>query len=178
MHLDLAEVEYLLALINLPWSFKIIYGFMSDNLKIFNTKRKGHMILNISCCILAISAILIYHPREMPYFLTTCLFISQVNIAYVDTIIDALIVQNSKKSTSSGTENLNSLAFLMQATGAIAGALMAQMFTTLNFVNPFQAFGVYLLLQVILLVATLQLNEEESETGNIENPFDYPDHLS
>ena len=61
MGLELGEVEYLLAIVSLPWSFKIVYGFMSDNLKVFETKRKGHLILNITCCILAISLILIFH---------------------------------------------------------------------------------------------------------------------
>ena len=92
MKLDLSEVEYFLAIISLPWSFKIIYGFMSDNIKFFNTKRKSHLIVNAGCCILSMSAIISFGMHFGKYFLTTMLFISQLNMAYIDTVIDALIV--------------------------------------------------------------------------------------
>jgi len=57
-----------------------------------------------------------------------------------------------------GTENLNSIAFLTQGIGAIVGACMAQMFSTAKSVNPFECFGVYILLVGIYFVFAMQLD--------------------
>ena len=65
----------------------------------------------------------------------------------------------------------------MNAIGAIVGGVMAQMFSSLDLANPYECFSIYLLLQIILLVASFQLNDT-NEPGNIEDFNDYPDHLS
>ena len=92
MKLELSQVEMFLGIISIPWSFKIIYGLISDNYKIFGSKRKGHLLMNAGCCIVVMSAIIIFGMHFGKYFVTSCVFISQLNIAYIDTVTDALTV--------------------------------------------------------------------------------------
>ena len=43
--LDPGQVQMYMALIQLPWAFKIVYGFISDNVALFGYKRKTYLIL-------------------------------------------------------------------------------------------------------------------------------------
>ena len=45
-------------------------------------------------------------------------------MAYSDTVTDALTVQAANKGVKNGSENLNSVSYLVQGFGAICGALM------------------------------------------------------
>ena len=114
-----------MGLIAIPWSFKIFYGFSSDNIKVFGSKRKGHLLVCAACCILSMAAIIIFGMHFGKYFVAACVFISQINMAYSDTVTDALTVQAANKGVKNGGENLNSISYLVQGVGAITGALMA-----------------------------------------------------
>ena len=59
------------------------------------------------------------------YFVTACIFVSQLNMAYNDTVIDALMNQACNKGKEDGSQYLNANAFLYQAVGAISGAVIA-----------------------------------------------------
>ena len=43
--LDPGQVQMYMALIQLPWAFKIVFGFISDNVELFGYKRKTYLIL-------------------------------------------------------------------------------------------------------------------------------------
>lgn len=43
--LDPGYVQILNSFITLPWSFKILYGLISDNFPIFGSKRRSYCIL-------------------------------------------------------------------------------------------------------------------------------------
>jgi hypothetical protein len=58
MKLEPSEVAGLMGMIALPQSFKIVYGFISDNINIFGSKRKGHIILMTLLCSLSMALIM------------------------------------------------------------------------------------------------------------------------
>jgi len=76
MKLNPAEAQAFIGVIAIPWSFKIIYGFSSDNLKVFNSKRRGHLLMNTMCCILSMAVIIIFGVKFGKYFVTVCVFIT------------------------------------------------------------------------------------------------------
>jgi|TARA_B110000285_G_C15104516_1_gene607117 hypothetical protein len=112
-----------MAIIALPWSFRIVYGFMSDNFRIFGTKRRGHILMNAGCCIVTMCSLIIFNNLGK-YFITFCLIISQLNMAYNDTVTEALTVQASNKGVINASESLNTISFYFQTLGAICGALI------------------------------------------------------
>lgn len=97
-------------------------------------------------------------------------------MAYCDTVTDALTVQASKIGVEDGNENLNSFSYLMQATGAISGALMAMMVSNTDKIGPFQCFGIYLVLQSIFFFAALFMNKklEPGPISNIKSEIEPP----
>ena len=125
LKLQPAEVTMFMGIVAMPWSFKIIYGFIGDNFKIFNSKRKGHLMLNTLCCSIAMISLMTYGLQLGKYFVTFCIFVSQINMAYNDTITDALTVTASKTGVEDANENLNSICYMLQAIGAIFGAFVA-----------------------------------------------------
>ncbi len=71
-----AETQELLGMVAIPWSFKIFYGFSSDNIKLFGSKRKGHLLICSGCCILSMAAIIIFGTHFGKYFVAGCVFVS------------------------------------------------------------------------------------------------------
>jgi hypothetical protein len=71
------------------------------------------------------------------YFITFCIFVSQINMAYNDTVTDAMTVQASKSGVEDANENLNSICYMLQALGAINGAMMAGMVSKTDLIGPF-----------------------------------------
>jgi hypothetical protein len=43
--LDPGEMAIYISIIHIPWSFKIIYGLISDNVPLFGTRRKSYLII-------------------------------------------------------------------------------------------------------------------------------------
>lgn len=76
----------------IPWSFKILYGFISDNFLIFGTRRKGHILLNISIAICTMLGIMFAGEARGKYFVTACVTLCQLTMAYNDTVTDGLTV--------------------------------------------------------------------------------------
>ena len=81
-----------MGIIALPMSFRIVYGFMSDNVPALGSRRRGHIIMNCICCITSMAALITMGTYFGKYFVTVCVMISMMNIAYCDTVTDALTV--------------------------------------------------------------------------------------
>ena len=43
--LDPGEMAVYISIIHIPWSFKILYGLISDNVPIMGTRRKSYLII-------------------------------------------------------------------------------------------------------------------------------------
>ena len=82
-------------------------------------------MMNCICCISAIANVLLFGASFGEYFTTFCIFITQINMAYNDTVTDALTCQAAKFDVEDGNSILNAMSYCMQGVGAIAGALMA-----------------------------------------------------
>lgn len=59
------------------------------------------------------AAIIIFGMHFGKYFVASCVFVSQINMAYSDTVTDALTVQAANKGVKNGSENLNSISYLV-----------------------------------------------------------------
>jgi len=85
-----AEVQFLMGFIAIPWSLKILYGFSSDHISIFSARRRNHIVLNALLNISFMGLAIKYGTELGKFFITICVFISQMNMAYCDTVTDAL----------------------------------------------------------------------------------------
>ena len=112
MKLEADGVQFCMGIIAMPWIFKVVYGFLSDNVDVFESRRRGHLLMNSVCCILAIGGGMTFGMYSGEYFATFCATLSQMNMAYSATVTEALMVQASAKGVKNGSENLNGLAYL------------------------------------------------------------------
>ena len=79
----------------LPWSIKIIYGFLSDNVPIFGSRRKSYLYIGALIQILSMGAMALelFKNAEIA---TVTLFFSNVAIAMSDVVLDSLMVVQSR----------------------------------------------------------------------------------
>jgi len=89
--LDPGKVQVLLSIISAPWTIKIVYGWISDNIPIFGSRRKSYIII---CSILQFTALMLMSlfsdtDYRLAVFLLT---VTSMTGATIDVISDSLIV--------------------------------------------------------------------------------------
>ena len=100
-----------------------------------------------------------YGLEQGKWFITGAIFLSQVNMAYCDTVTDALSAQASKHGIRDAHENLQYVEMISQAFGGVTGCLLAAAFQQSAVLNkPQNLFGVYIGLQVVLFLSAFLLN--------------------
>lgn len=84
-------MQLVLATIHSPFIFKIVYGFMSDNVPLFGTKRKSYLVL---CALIQVVTMLIMtlFTYNSLMLAATCTFFTTLSVAFSDVIIDSLLV--------------------------------------------------------------------------------------
>lgn len=97
--------QYLSGVIMLPWSIKIIYGFLSDNVPIFGSRRRSYLYIGALMQIFAMSAMSsnVVPTAEVA---AAMMFISNVSVAMSDVVLDSLMVVQSRIDPKHGSEDL------------------------------------------------------------------------
>lgn len=93
LKLEPNESQFYSSLISLPWSFKILYGLLSDNLPLCGgSRRRAYVMLNgalQSICLMLMAAM---GTKMSALMVTSMLFITQINQAFLDVVVDAMMV--------------------------------------------------------------------------------------
>ena len=75
----------------IPWSIKILYGLISDNLPIFGSRRKSYLLIMALFQFISM-LILGFQHAEDESLAVWMLFFSNMSIAFSDVIVDSLMV--------------------------------------------------------------------------------------
>ena len=79
-----------MSLVMLPWSVKILYGLISDNVPLFGTKRKSYVI--IMGLVESISLLTIFVFNVKNGFAVTCLLgCTSLCLAFINVVVDAIL---------------------------------------------------------------------------------------
>ena len=94
-----------MAVIWLPWAFKLLYGLITDSFPIFGSSKKSYIILCGFLQALTNLMIATYKGRNPEYivFLAT---MGQVCVGLIDVVVDGLMVIASREDADSGSEDL------------------------------------------------------------------------
>lgn len=84
-------MQIYIAAISLPWSFKILYGVISDNVPICGTRRKSWLILMGLFQFLMLILVSTLEPRD-PLVVTLLLAGASLSEAFVNVVSDAIMV--------------------------------------------------------------------------------------
>jgi len=89
--LDPGKVQVFNSVIMFPWTIKIVYGWISDNIPIFGSRRKSYIII---CSILQFTALMIMSLfTDTDYrFAVFLITVNSLTAAIIDVISDSLIV--------------------------------------------------------------------------------------
>lgn len=69
---------------------KVLYDFSSNYINVFGFRKRNHIILNAIVCIGLMGILMNYGTDLGKFAMTLCIFVSQINVAYCDTVTDAL----------------------------------------------------------------------------------------
>lgn len=102
MNQDPGDMALYNSLITLPWSFKVIYGIITDNVKIFGLKRRPYLIFfgvlqGIMMC-LAYS-----YDGDSALLITIYLFFASLSMAFSNVVVDAILVIQARKDPEVGS---------------------------------------------------------------------------
>ena len=93
--LDPGYVQVLSTFVVMPWSFKILYGLISDNCPLFGSKRRSYLILLSALQVVATLLLATYSGTNEKWasFLLMCMNLS---VAAMDVIVDSIMVIQSR----------------------------------------------------------------------------------
>jgi hypothetical protein len=89
-HLSPGKVSQYTALISLPWSPKIVYGFFTDTFPIFGSRKRNYLILMgaIQCICLTLA----FFKWKNPTVFVSFLIVTALTGAVMDVVVDGLMV--------------------------------------------------------------------------------------
>lgn len=89
--LEPGRLQFVLATIHSPFIFKIVYGFMSDNVPIFGSKRKSYLVIAAIIQVVTMLTMTFFTYTSL-LLAATCTFLTTLAVAFSDVIIDSLLV--------------------------------------------------------------------------------------
>jgi MFS-type transporter involved in bile tolerance (Atg22 family) len=89
--LDPGEMQIYISIIHIPWSFKILYGLISDNVPICGTRRKSWLIIMGILQFITIISLALTEPKD-PLAVALILATASLSEAFVNVVSDAIMV--------------------------------------------------------------------------------------
>ena len=150
--LEPGKLQTLLATIQIPWSLKIVFGLISDNVPIYGSKRRSYLIIGATLQVAAMIT-LAFFTYESVGLAAACTFLTTLSIAFSDVVVDSIIVIQARKDPKNGSAYLSTFTWTCQAAGGLTGAISAAFLTQDN--DPKVCFVIYAFLGLILLFGAL-----------------------
>ena len=89
-------MQIYISIIHIPWSFKILYGLISDNVPIFGTRRKSWLIIMGIIQFITIFSLAMTEPKD-PLAVALILATASLSEAFVNVVSDAIMVIQSRR---------------------------------------------------------------------------------
>jgi MFS family permease len=123
-HLSPLQSSLLLSYISLPWIPKLLYGIITDVFPICGSGKRSYvfimgMIQATACLLMAISI-------QSGISAGTLCILAVVNSfggAFMDVIVDGMMVVNSRKNPEAGSEELQAYSWGFYGVGGVVGNL-------------------------------------------------------
>lgn len=84
-------MQIYMSIIHIPWSFKIIYGLISDNVPLCGTRRKSWLIIMGILQFLSLMSLFIFEFDD-PLVVALLLAVASMSEAFVNVVSDAIMV--------------------------------------------------------------------------------------
>lgn len=107
----------------LPWSLKLVFGFLSDACPIYGMHRKPYLAfgsLLYSCAFMTYAFI----GKHDVALLSICIFIGTLGLIQMDVMADTMCVQRSKLEPEEQKGGMQSTCYSIRFAGSLLGAIM------------------------------------------------------
>ena len=156
--LGVSELSQITAVIALPWGFKVIFGFISDNI----SSRVGrHIQISLAYLFTALTWTLIGISCASSDYLYFLLFLSNACICFADVAQDAILVYFISFESRDDTGRLQSFAMAARGLGSLVGAYSSALisrhcigFSVIAVTNVMPAFISLIYLSSIIKINT------------------------
>jgi MFS family permease len=92
-----AEVASFMAMLALPWSFKPLYGLLTDFVPLRGMRRRSWLLLTTLTAAAGLTTVYLFAPPPgMAWLLLSLLLMPTIGVAFSDVVIDALMVEESQ----------------------------------------------------------------------------------
>ena len=167
-HLEPGRVQSIQAFTNIPWSIKIVYGLISDNVPIMGSRRKAYLVIMaifqfVSMVLLGIKSHEASGSENVAMWL---IWFSNLSIAFSDVIVDSLMVIQARRFPENGGEELMAFAWTYMAFGGLIGSFVAAYFTE-NY-EPSYCFYFSSLMGLVIAFVAMRL-DVSLETDGLED---------
>ena len=146
-----------MSFMSFPWSIKIIYGLVSDNIPIFGFRRKSYIILMglIQFCV---NASLTFFEIKSAYVIAIMFGIMAFTIAFGNVVSDAIMIVQARRDPVNGSKNLVSLCWMFINIGGLVSYSVGG-YTTQYF-HPRYSIGIFCISSLSMVVVGFLLNPE------------------
>lgn len=154
----------LIGLVSLPWSFKPVYGLISDTNPLLGRHRSPYIAINAFLLVLCwfLAGIPGPHSRTVLGF-GTLMILSQVVLCFCDVMVDCMIARASREEIAEGHRGRSqSLAWLCRGAGTLFGVTLGG-WLVVHVENLHFTFAVTTLYALAILVGSLFLRERRSQ---------------
>ena len=100
--IDPGDMTKHMSLIHLPWSIKILYGLISDNIPVFGTRRKSYIVIMGLVQFLSLSILFFIHDWSV-WTVSICITLASLSEAFVMVVADAILCIQQAKDPKYGS---------------------------------------------------------------------------
>ena len=115
-------------LINLPWSIKLLFGFLSDAMPIFGMRRKPYLVLGFFLQAAPFIAYAIADIQTID-FLAICIFVGTIGLIMMDVMCDTMVVERSKFEEDANLGQMQASCYSFRFGGSLVGSFLGAILT-------------------------------------------------